>query len=414
MVVDELRKKWALASGIATTEFEHYFNLGRHGLLECTVIDDASLEVLERILALADRLKSSDDKEERRSFWMCVVEDDEDYKADGYLDRWYMVTVAKYRGHYSIVITDRSYQGVAFANVKLVGDKREDVKQGWNIKILLEAVEKYLIEVLADVPAYNKFVHEYLPYDKRVGVISRRELVEILPSYNHMGLVGDNEALEILDWGKEERPCGIEKMTLREYARLWNIGYRAYCKSGETERKEPVEENSFESFKKHSSEGYKLVRDNGGYDPDNEADFVRWMHDSSPYHSLDICYARIHFTPERREEDGKWCLTLHCHAYGWLRDVITIARAYKEAGVEIQVEPNDKIRQIVNAEDLVRFSPCPGKYIGYGDVTNDTHLPCVGEGEDCVSQEVFSRLISATRWDEEGDLELVEEPEHGE
>lgn len=402
-------KAWTDKTGLCAGLIENY--IGGHDSFNVKVVDDESLAILRRIKALMEENFVGYGDDGNRYMWIVVNELDEDYPDT---ESWFKIATGQYQDLETIWISDKRWNATSFGNIRSVHEDRSKYHESWMLdaREMLLGIETYVKAVIeAGVDAYNAFVEEYLPYEQRTGIISRKELNEITGGYYDRLELGDDKdkVLAMLEETKDVRPCGIETMTMRKYAELWMLGYRAFSRlTEENGRYVPKEdEDPLTVFKRHSSEGYKLLGDdNGGYDADSEQDFVRWMHDSSPYHSMDICYARIHLFPERME-DGKWSLTLSAHAYGWLGDEVRIALAYQEAGIPIHVEPHDKLLAIINETDKVEVSSCPGKYIGYGEVTNDTSLPYVGEDDGCVSQEVYDRLVAAVKWEKEGTLEAL-------
>jgi hypothetical protein len=92
-----------------------------------------------------------------------------------------------------------------------------------------------------------------------------------------------------------------DEMTLRKYMHIWRIAYEVYRTKSEID---PIEKSVYEDvsdkeiFTRHNSKGREI----DGLNLDSEEDFLKWEGTNSPYHCLDIAYARVHLSPHKMGE----------------------------------------------------------------------------------------------------------------
>ena len=144
----------------------------------------------------------------------------------------------------------------------------------------------------------------------------------------------------------------------------------------------------------HSNKGNEAEK----FDWDSEEDFVKWKEENSPYHNMDVAYARIHLAPIRNEQTGLWEYNLWVGVYGYYPDVLAIVEALYNQGIRVVVSPYEMLMGILREDDLVGIVPYPDKYMDRGGTTNQIHLPYV---EDDVTEEKLAELISLTEWEPE-------------
>ena len=366
------------------------------GALNGNVVDDASLEVMLRIEKEMHRLKVMGD-DERRSLWLEIHLPGRRYywgedKRDRNGNIWYWISTGNYRGFHYLLLGDNHHRCIDLRSQPYVGEVRDPEHIYTDVREPLLRLEEYVKEIVDAVCAkpdeYNDYVGANLPYWKRHGVIKRSVLNGICPLYRRVGgLEGENELLEKV---RKSPLTVLEEMTLNTYMHYWRLAYVAYRTRDDFEPDsidEYVDSDDREVFRR-SSKGYNLEE----YDLDSQEDFIRWKDGNSPYHCLDVAYARIHLWPVR-EDDGSWHFEISYNVCGYFRDVLNIVRALYEQGIIVGIShwADDALAQL-REEDTVRISPCPNKY------QEEISLPTVG---DSVTRKMVNAIIHKTVWDKE-------------
>lgn len=373
---------------------ENIWRLPGEGRHNGSLIDAKSAELMYKIEAQMNRLEVMGD-DNRRILWLDFQgpKKHEDYweHFDENSVAWYQIMTAQYKDEHYLYFSDGEGKLICYVDKPGFGSNYPyDISKP--LTRIAGYVKRIVDAIVRDPKAYNEYVAEHLPYSKREGLISRNTLYSILPIYRR--IEDEEQEIELLEEMRNSEYFHPDKITLNSYAHYWRIGYEAYRKynpsyfRGEEDYSKMTDR---ELFVEHSNKGY----DAQDYDWDSEEAFWEWEKANTPYHNLDIAYARIHFVP-RKDKSGKNYFDLYFSSYGYMEDVLLIARAYHDAGINVRVEPYDKMMGILRETDYVRITPFRSHYLQSDNVGNEITLPYVREE---ISQEQINRLIDATKWE---------------
>ena len=184
---------------------------------------------------------------------------------------------------------------------------------------------------------------------------------------------------------------------------IWRIAYEAYCTKSrfDPEPKSAYKNVSDEDIFRHNSKGREIE----GLNLDSEEDFLKWESSNSPYHCLDVAYARVHLSPHKKGEgwgdeeipvpEGHWYFSLYFSVYGYSQDVINMLEAFCHAGIGVVCGATSRLLKMVNETDYVSISSIPNKYTHDEEIGNEISLPY--ECEDITAQQV-AEVIAETEW----------------
>lgn len=384
--------------------------LDHHQFLNGTVVDDASLEVMLRIEKCMQRLQVMGD-DDCRYLWIEIkapgkrnrMEDAD--KNDNY---WYQLNTAHYEDFHYMILCNREGEFIDLRSAEYVRGERKPDKYNGNISRPLKKIEGYvnaLVDLICDNPdAYNSYVAENLPYSKRDGRIARADLNRICPVYRTFE--NPEQVIDIINTHKSLPITTYSKMTLRTYMHVWQIVYEAYRR---LDRFKDDEDNGLakksdeEIFCRHDSKGSQIE----DLDLDSEEDFKRWEDEYSPYHCMDVAYARIHLSPRKQDdfwhdddvkvENGLWYFSLHFSVYGYSQDVVNMLKALNEAKIGVECSSADRLMKMAKETDWVSIAPMPNKYSHDDEIGNEISLPYV---DDDVSEAQLEELINTIQWDD--------------
>lgn len=383
-----------MINNISIPEYKELWPLlNLDGSLNGCVANDSSMEVMLRIEQSLQRLQEGD-IDGQRTLWLEIHLPGRNYywgedKRDKNGNIWYRITTGCYRDMHYLLLYDTHHKFIDLRSQPSAFEQRNPGHQYYDVRDALLRLEKYLSEIVdsicTDPDSYNEYIAVNLPFWKRHGEIKRSALNRICPSYRRV----DNPEKEILLLEKmlNRRVSTFSEMTLNIYMHYWRMAYVAYRTMSDFE---PSPTGAFAELSdreifKHSSKGYHLE----GYDLDSQDDFIRWEAENSPYHCLDVAYARIHLWPVR-DKNGLWHFETGFHVRGYFRDMLNIVRNLYDQGVIVGISywADEALAQL-KEEDTVTITPCPDKY------REEIHLPYAGDG---ITRKMVNAIIRETTW----------------
>lgn len=377
---------------IPRLSIEPIWSLPEERYSQGVLLDEKSAEILYKMEATMERLEAMG-IDNQRFVWLEFQGPDDfeeypdDFDSNGVT--WYEVGTSQYNGIHYLRIGDGQYKLLRFMDKK---KSDFDDSLPHDISEPLGKIADYLAEVVtgivANPDAYNDYVSEHLPYNRRQGLINRKLLNRIIPSYR---LVDNPEQeIKLLEEMTNTECSHPDKLTIRTYAHYWRIGYEAYAKSISASA-DYSDMSDMEIFTRYSNMGRNVK----GYDLDTEKDFAKWDKEYYPYHNKEIVYARVSLDPEK-DEQGRYYFELGTNSYGHITAVLAIARDYHEAGINVRVGPLDKILSILRETDNVGITPFDSRYMCSDGVGNEISLPFPDEN---VTQEQIDQLVNAVTWE---------------
>ncbi|MCQ2336306.1 MAG: hypothetical protein MJ010_03890 [Paludibacteraceae bacterium] len=389
------------------TDLREVMYLDCHNHLNGVVVDDASLEVMLRIEKTLNRLEIMGD-DDKRYLWIEIKAPSKKYRdeeVDENDNYWYVLLTGLYQEMHYMILSNEEGRFIDLRSQRFVREERKpDVFYG-NVSRALKKLEKYVTALVDQIcinpDEYNAYVAKNLPYRKRKGKIRRKDLNRICPTYKTF----DNPERAVSIVNKMERMPIItyDKMTLRTYMHIWRILYEAYCTKNTflDQKKEFFSGLSDIEVFKHNNKGFETE----GLDLDSEKDFLKWMDENSPYHCLDVAYARISLAPIKngvswyvKDADipnGKWFFSLSYSIYGYSEDVVNMLEALEEAGIGLRCDSLTRLNKMALEEDWVSLSPLPNKYKHDDELGSEISLPYIDED---ISKEQVCKLIEAAEW----------------
>ena len=378
--------------------------------LEVTIVDDKSLEVIERIEKLLSSFEPMGFDELRYVYIEAVrgtIEDwctyEEYRKKTGErmkswkkewryrfprAKEWYEIGIRHYKELVFLFISRKHRGDVVIGNTKDGYTPREKIDTyKYDVSSFLIKLESYLISVVEsiknDPQAYIRYLEENYPHRMRMGKISAKEFCRITKKKI---LDLDEETLGIMEDLAARRPeTSHLKLTLREYMRIWKIAYTSQPEY------QHLKDLPLEEVFRHSSKGY--MSNIKGYDWDSESDFQKWGDANSPYHCYDVCYARVHLFPQ--SDGADYYLELAAHYEGWIQNLICMAVALYKAGVPFVLRNAEELLALHYQTGSVAIRP--EYHYGRSFISNpERYLPRVGDG---VTQKQIDELISIIDWD---------------
>ena len=353
------------------------------------ILDDASLEVMLRIEKSLQRLRPMG-TDACRALWIEVIPPDEDDDMEWYDEKdsngrcWIKILSSHYRKFHDMWLTNFCDFTTAVQNMHHIGDER---KPGdCDVKAPLLILEKYIGAIVEDVlrnpEDYNNHVEKYLPYNKRCGHIRRKTLGGIIPSY-----APDKKAVKEIDFLKEygKRPVKTYKnLTLREYIHWWRTAYAAASSKSRKDKEYYSAKSDEEIFSAYSPRGRELFR----YDLDSPVDFLKWIDEEGPYHSMGVFYVSIILYAFRENEGFRLHLSANTDAY--FKETMAILRAFASEDSGVEFSSWSGLVDTLQGKDMIHFSPQPNRYHG------EEYLP----GPDRnISRKMVEQVIANTKWE---------------
>ena len=247
-----------------------------------------------------------------------------------------------------------------------------------------------ILENKVSIDNYNAKLDSIIPDDLFTYYVWRQEYkdMELLYDLDEdeknviINILGESVPID-----DKIEPCCIHNntynMTPDYYIKVWAAAYR-----GSMMRESSIKNNLSDKdiFSRFNSKGHVLIEmadavDNG-YD-DIEV-FNKWVQENSPYHCLDVIYARTHLAPSI--EDG---MLMYYNSTTWYTDAFlkSLKETYDAANGNIYVSEAKMYLDMIMGDDYIRFTPVMGnKYLGEHDVESiGLEHPCYsdyGYGED--------------------------------
>ncbi len=307
--------------------------------------------------------------DERRSLW---------FEVRGKRWEWYRLSVSTYKDRHYLYITGDTYDHHVFCDKEDCNSHHcfyEDELVG-----IFSKVEKYVVglvdNILSAPEQYNSYVEKYLSYYRREGLIKRSILNSLIPD-NHYDGIDIPRVISIYE--NQVEPTQFSEMTLRRYMHYWRIAYEAvYGK---------MSGDDIEVFR-HSSKGYEIKE----YNLDSEDDFRRWKNDVSPYHGLDVVYARVPLFPVFSND--QWHFYIGTHSYWNLDDCFKAVIGLFNAGISVELGEVEHVLGILKETDYVEITPYAYRYMQGEDIGSQMKLPYADE----VGKDVIKKIIANTNW----------------
>lgn len=262
-----------------------------------------------------------------------------------------------------------------------------------NADRLLQQIYDKSISILKNkvsIDSYNTKLVSIIPDNLFTYYVWRKEYKDMEVLYD---LDEDEKNVIINILGKsipiddKIEPCCIHNntynMTPDYYIKVWAAAYR-----GSMMRESSIKNNLSDKdiFLRFNSKGPVLIEmadaiDNGY---DNIEVFNKWVQENSPYHCLDVIYARTHLSPSI--EDG---MLMYYNSTTWYVAAFlkSLKETYDAANGNIYVSEAKMYLDMIMGDDYIRFTPVMGnKYLGAHDIENiGLEHPCYsdyGYGED--------------------------------
>ncbi len=378
--------------------------------LEVTIVDDKSLEVIERIEKLLSSFEPMGFDELRYVYIEAVrgtIEDwctyEEYRKKTGErmkswkkewryrfprAKEWYEIGIRHYKELVFLFISRKHRGDVVIGNTKDGYTPREKIDTyKYDVSSFLIKLEYYLISVLEsiknDTQAYIRYLEENYPHRMRMGKIPAKEWCRITKKKI---LDLDAEGLRVIEELATREPGSLHlKLTLREYMRIWKIAYTSQPEF------QHLKDLHLEDVFRHSSKGSTNYIE--GYDWDSESDFQKWGEANSPYHCYDVCYARVHLFPQ--SDNGGNYLELAAHYEGWIPNLVSMAVALYKTGVPFVLRDAQELLALHYQTGSVVIRP----ECSYGRSLITKPERCLPISGDGISQKQIDELISIIDWD---------------
>lgn len=378
--------------------------------LEVTIVDDKSLEVIERIEKLLSSFEPMGFDELRYVYIEAVrgtIEDwctyEEYRKKTGErmkswkkewryrfprAKEWYEIGIRHYKELVFLFISRKHRGDVVIGNTKDGYTPREKIDTyKYDVSSFLIKLESYLISVVEsiknDPQAYIRYLEENYPHRMRMGKIPAKEWCRITKK-KILNL--DAEGLRVIEELATREPGSLHlKLTLREYMRIWKIAYTSQPEF------QHLKDLHLEDVFRHSSKGSTNYIE--GYDWDSESDFQKWGEANSPYHCYDVCYARVHLFPQ--SDNGGYYLELAAHYEGWIPNLVSMAVALYKARVPFVLRDAQELLALHYQTGSVVIRP----ECSYGRSLITKPERCLPRSGDGISQKQIDELISIIDWD---------------
>lgn len=258
---------------------------------------------------------------------------------------------------------------------------------------LLQQIYDKSISILKNkvsIDSYNAKLDSIIPDNLFTYYVWRKEYKDMevlydLDEYEKSVIINIlGESIPIDD---KIEPCCIHNnaynMTPDYYIKVWAAAYR-----GSMMRESSIKNNLSDKdiFHRFNSKGPVLIEMADAIDDgyDNIEVFNKWVQENSPYHCLDVIYARTHLSPSI--EDG---MLMYYNSTTWYVAAFlkSLKETYDAANGNIYVSEAKMYLDMIMGDDYIRFTPVMGnKYLGVHDIENiGLEHPCYsdyGYGED--------------------------------
>ena len=343
-------------------------NLPDSRSLDVTAVSGKCADIICSIHGAMGRLAAMGD-DERRSLW---------FEVKGKRWEWYRLSVSTYNDCHYLYITGDTHDHHVFSDKEDCNSHNCYYEE--ELVGIFSKIEKYvagLVDNILSAPEqYNSYVEKYLSYYRREGLIKRSVLNSLIPDNSYDGI----DIPRVINlYENQVEPTQFSEMTLRRYMHYWRIAYEAvYGK---------MSGDDIEVFQ-HSSKGYEARE----YNLDSEDDFRRWKSDVSPYHGIDVVYARVHLYTIYT--NGQWHFYVGTGSYWNLDDCFRAVIGLSDAGISVELGEVDHILGILKETDYVEITPYAYRYMQGDGIGSQMKLPYTDE----VGKDVIKEIIANTKW----------------
>lgn len=272
---------------------------------------------------------------------------------------WLHVSSSRYMERRTILFTDRKYICFSISNYSTyVSDDDgycDDVLFRETVPRIFAYLHGLVDAIIGNPEGFNEYVADNLPYQQRIGRISRKDLDRIVPELRIE--VTDREtairALEDSAAGGSVSP--LETMTIRQYCRYFRIAHEVYSvyflkrDSGgcvyEDPQNVPEELQDVVYYKRA-----KFMDVEELYNIDSPSDFMRFAKD----HYGELGLSRLNVVAEDAECPG-WLIVVSNSYSANVGLAIEVATALYKAGAPLIICDADNFLKILWKEDYVRL-----------------------------------------------------------
>ena len=310
---------------------------------------------------------------------------------------WFRVSIESYDGKDWVIVRDRDIYVLLMFDPKTHEHEREDLRDFADS--LLKVVKDEITVITADVDAYNQYLADNLPYNRRHGKILRSTYNALYPdekitvSDDHLAMLRE---LAVNPDGYSAKGR-IPVMTAREYLNIWR---RAVEAMKEVSHNESVSDAEF--FRTNHREGSTIL----DYEDSPEA-FAEWNSSGSQvgYRPYDLKYRSIQLYP-RNDERGWWFI-VRADTLSQLEEMSRVTYTLWSAGVPVNLSSARQLVEIIDETDYVGIQPYRGGHyyntIYDGEIGTYTSL---GSRFDDDRPNYDAEVIAATIWESVEKVEL--------
>ena len=408
-----------------------------HDLRDDVYVDGESFALLQEIQRTLAVFEPIDD-DEARKIWLEIPRGTaEEWKAfdderSGYLDvgedslasyqevldgefpygkEWFFMVTSTYRENTFLKISDRDHRYVIFTNRHFRKEARP-TDMSWFMKPLLQLVKERVAEIVRDTDAYNRYIEENLPYRQRSGRIKSLELNRILPK-RRLQVENREYCIQVMkelirrekvyesakgDWESQGVPAPLERMTIREFCKYYQVADRAFMSRDDNEVVCTVDDVNY-----YSSHGLHGNLDD--YDLDSEKDFVRFATD----HYGELGLSRMNVGATHYYARGKWIITFGISYSAHDATGLRIALALYESGAPFVFYDAENLLHILEETGWVRLSPFTfHDYLQGDDDEGVIGLPFVEDcdKEDELTRKQYDEIVRLAEWEPDVQLKL--------
>jgi len=275
--------------------------------------------------------------------------------------KWYKFQTAKFRNELYFYFGDKL--------IFTINNQEQfitEAKSGWNLEFIENFVhwlsEKIVEEtgkLKINPTAYNQYIRQNLPWDKRYGQIKRQDFWNIIGNETIRPDIGLGEGLinklktAVKKMKEKEKPL-LQEMTACEFFRICEICYDA--------------NNYFKNRKEYLSPVEKYLsmadgRDAGlrNIEADSPQAFYNWVHsgDTLGAHPWEICRGgnSTHISLFVSENTGKWAVRLAGSSIVRVEETVRMALALYENKIPFELSDAEQIVDMVSGNDFIGIVP---------------------------------------------------------
>ncbi|MDP2113951.1 MAG: hypothetical protein Q8K69_07820 [Bacteroidota bacterium] len=275
--------------------------------------------------------------------------------------KWYKFQTAKFRNDLYFYFGDK-----LIFNINNQEQPATEGKSGWNLEFLENFVHWLAEKIVEETgklkmnpTAYDKYIQQNLPWDKRYGRIKRQDFWDILGNETIRPDIGLGEGLInklkvlVAEVKEKEKPL-LKEMTANEFFRICEICYDA--------------NNYFKNRKEYLSSVEKYLsmadgRDAGlrNIEADSPQAFYNWYHSGNTLgaHPWEICRGgnSTHISLFVSENTGKWAVRLAGSSIVRVEETVRMALAMYENKIPFELSDAEQIVDMVSGNDFIGIVP---------------------------------------------------------